>query len=71
MGYYNGSISENEVNIQDDWAPKEIYERGITLLEFMENRWNIILGDDAFKSKLLHVDQIPLAPAVEDVEVVE
>ena len=71
VGYYNGSISENEVNIQDDWAPKEIYERGITLLEFMENRWNIILGDDAFKSKLLHVDQIPLAPAVEDVEVVE
>ena len=71
VGYYNGSISENEVNTQDDWTPKEIHDRGISLLAFMEKRWNIILGDDAFKSKLLHINQISLAPAVEDVEVVE
>ncbi|MFW1745766.1 HNH endonuclease family protein [Acinetobacter guillouiae] len=70
VGYYNGSISENEVNIQDDWAPKEIHERGITLLKFMENRWNIVLGDDAFKAKLLHVDKITLSPVIGNVEVV-
>lgn len=58
------------MNTQDDWTPKEIRERGISLLTFMEKRWNIVLGDDAFKAKLLHLDKIPLSPLVDDVEVV-
>ena len=70
VGYYNGSISENEVNTQNDWTPQEIRERGISLLTFMEKRWNIVLGDDAFKAKLLHLDKIPLSPLVDDKEVV-
>ena len=56
VGYYNGSVSENEVNTKDDWTPVEIQERGIALLKFMETRWLVELGDDAFKEKLLHVD---------------
>lgn len=56
VGYYNGSISENEVNTEDDWTPVEIKERGIALLKFMETRWLVELGDDAFKEKLLQVD---------------
>ncbi|MEB5477561.1 DUF262 domain-containing protein [Acinetobacter pollinis] len=68
LGYYNGSISENEVSIQDEWTPKEIFERGITLLEFMESRWNIILGDSRFKARLLHVAEIIGCLCVDDTE---
>ena len=56
VGYYNGSISENEVNTKVDWTPEEIRERGITLLNFMEKRWGIELGDENYKQKLLHVN---------------
>lgn len=66
VGYYNGSISENEVNTKYDWAPQEIRERGNTLLNFMEKRWNITLGDQQFKEKLLHVDSIPMSVFVEE-----
>lgn len=58
VGYYNGSISENDVNIKADWMPEEIKARGLALLKFMEERWGIELGDDEFKQKLLHVDFI-------------
>ena len=69
VGYYNGSISENEVNTQNDWTPQEIRERGISLLTFMEKRWNIVLGDQAFKEKLLHVDSIPFPVVMAEKEV--
>lgn len=58
------------MNTQNDWTPQEILKRGISLLTFMEKRWNIVLGDDAFKAKLLHLDKIPLSPLVDDKEVV-
>ena len=56
VGYYNGSVSENEVAKQLDWDPSHILERGIDLLKFMEHRWRISLGDEEFKIKLLHLD---------------
>ncbi len=56
VGYYNGSISENEVNKNSDWDAKNILERGMNLLNFMEKRWDIDLGDDEFKKKLLHLE---------------
>lgn len=55
VGYYNGSASENEVNLEPNWTPKEIKNRGMKLLAFMEERWGIALGDQLFKEKLLHV----------------
>ncbi|SMY16239.1 DUF262 domain-containing protein [Photobacterium aquimaris] len=58
VGYYNGSTSENEIAQQDEWLPEHIFTRGLTLLEFMEKRWNISLGDEQFKTKLLHLDFI-------------
>ncbi|MCD9489951.1 DUF1524 domain-containing protein [Photobacterium phosphoreum] len=58
VGYYNGSASENEIAQQDEWLPESILSRGLTLFEFMEKRWNISLGDEQFKTKLLHLDFI-------------
>jgi len=64
VGYFNGSFSENEVS-EDfaQWTPKEIYERGIKLLDFMERRWNIRLDSaekfngEQFKKKLLSLPE--------------
>ncbi len=58
VGYFNGSCSEIEVSCEPEWLPENIAKRGIILLEFMEKRWNICLGDDAFKRKLLHTDML-------------
>lgn len=58
VGYYNGSVSENEVAQCSDWTPTQILKRGLNLLRFMEQRWSIELGDDNFKEQLLHLDSI-------------
>lgn len=56
VGYYNGSASENEIAQYNEWIPEAVLERGLILLNFMEHRWQICLGDEAFKIKLLHLD---------------
>lgn len=56
IGYRFGSYSENEVSILDEWLPQNILERGIKLLEFMENRWQIKLGSKTEKIKLLNIE---------------
>lgn len=58
VGYYNGSASENEIAQYDQWLPSSIIQRGCDLLSFMEERWNIHIGDEKFKHKLLHVDSL-------------
>lgn len=58
VGYYNGSVSENEVSTKLEWTPKEILARGLVLLKFMEERWDIVLGDKEFKTQLLHLDRV-------------
>jgi uncharacterized protein with ParB-like and HNH nuclease domain len=58
VGYYNGSVSENEVAQTKDWTPIEIFNRGFSLLVFMETRWNVVLGDFEFKGQLLHLDEV-------------
>ena len=63
VGYYNGSVSENEVAQYPDWRPIEILKRGLELLAFMEARWDIELGDLEFKGKLLHLDEMELTPS--------
>ena len=55
-GYNDGSHSEIEVSQQLTWGPKQIYERGIRLLTFMEKRWNFKFKDDSEKAELLFVD---------------
>lgn len=41
MGYNDGSHSEIEVSRNDEWTPKEILERGLNILTFLERRWNL------------------------------
>ncbi len=56
-GYFNGSYSETKVaELYTDWTPSTIKERGLELLKFMETRWNINLGDEENKIKLLHLE---------------
>jgi hypothetical protein len=40
-GYADGSHSEIEVAQQEKWGPAEIHDRGLRLLGFMEQRWNL------------------------------
>lgn len=42
-GYINGSHSEIEISRETDWTSESIYNRGIKLLKFLENRWGIDL----------------------------
>jgi hypothetical protein len=55
-GYLFDSYSENEIALNQDWGPVEILERGIRLLDFMETRWDLKLGDRVEKKKLLGLD---------------
>jgi len=55
IGYRYGSYSENEITQYQDWTAKEILERGIKLLEFMEKRWNIPLGSKSEKVDFLNL----------------
>lgn len=54
-GYADGSHSEIEVALKYPtvWNKANIDERGLTLLKFMENRWNIRFKDDESREKLL------------------
>ena len=51
-GYSDGSHSEIEVARYTDWTPKEIEERGLKLLSFMEERWDFNFIDDQKKDLL-------------------
>ena len=49
VGFYNGSYSEIEVSEmgrEDEWTAKDIYNRGLKMLEFLEERWEVILEDE-------------------------
>ena len=55
--YKNGYKIEQEI-AKDylDWTPETILERGMKILEFMEQRWNIKIGSPDNKRKLLFLD---------------
>ena len=55
-GYFNGSFSEIAVAQNADWTPKEILERGVKMLGFLEEHWSISLGSRADKIKLLRLE---------------
>jgi len=54
-GYENGSHSEIEVSRENDWDAQHIYDRGMMLLSFIENRWKISFEGDEQKSDILHL----------------
>jgi len=56
VGYRYGSYSENEITRYTDWTAKEILERGLKLLDFMEKQWSIPLGGKDRKIDFLNLD---------------
>ncbi len=55
-GYSDGSHSEIEVSRQTCWGPKQIYDRGMNLLTFMEMRWGFKFQNEEDKSKVLFLN---------------
>ncbi len=56
QGYDDGSHSEIEVSKYGDWDANAILDRGIILLNFMEDRWNVKFENKEAKTKLLFLD---------------
>lgn len=54
--FANGLSNEEELLSFDKWNYHSILKRGIQLLDFMEVRWNVDLGDDESKKELLFLD---------------
>lgn len=53
-GYDKGSFSELEiVRNYSNWTPKAIEERGLKMLHFMEERWNLRFKSETYKKQLL------------------
>lgn len=55
-GYANGSHCEVEISKESQWDAKHIYDRGIHLLKFMEERWNFKFESLSQMDELLHVE---------------
>lgn len=54
IGYYNGSYSEIEVAKESEWTTERIKERGLSMLQFMEERWKFKFKDwDIEKEEIL------------------
>jgi hypothetical protein len=53
LGYDDGSHSEIEVSKKLEWTSKEILDRGISLLSFMEKRWGFRFESEENKIELL------------------
>jgi hypothetical protein len=71
-GYINGSHSEIEVAAKQDWTAENILERGLSLLEFMEERWRLEFRGNS-KMELLHIpfvnDEREVPPEIQEVEI--
>lgn len=55
-GYSNGSHSEIEVSQYAEWNPESIYQRGLKILQFMEERWSIKFESESAMADLLFLE---------------
>ena len=55
-GYENGSHSEMQVAKCLEWTPEEILNRGLTMISFMEKRYDFIIPNKAERIKMLGLD---------------
>jgi hypothetical protein len=55
-GYFTGSYSEIAVAQFGDWTPETVLQRGLSMVDFIETRWNISLGTRADKLQLLNLE---------------
>lgn len=58
IGYRYGCYSEIEICEFDEWGAKEIAKRGLKLLSFLEERWEVNLGNEQKKLVLLGIEFI-------------
>lgn len=56
VGYRYGCLSEIQVSVNENWTAKEILRRGMYLLDFLERRWNIGLGNHKAKIAMLGLE---------------
>ena len=54
-GYSNGSFSEGEIAQETKWTPEHVKKRGLAMLKFLEQRWDVSLGDEQTKRRLLGI----------------
>lgn len=55
-GYENGSHSEMQVAKCLEWTPEEILNRGLTMISFMEKRYDFVIPNKAERIKMLGLD---------------
>lgn len=55
IGYRFGCYAENKITEYDKWDAETILNRGIELLNFMETRWNIKIGNEKDKINFLNL----------------
>jgi hypothetical protein len=55
-GYSDGSHSEIEVAQHKVWTPSKIKDRGLRMINFMEERWNIKFQNEEDKISLLFLN---------------
>lgn len=55
-GYKNGSHSEMQVAKCLEWTPEEILNRGLTMISFMEKRYEFVIPNKAERIKMLGLD---------------
>ena len=58
IGYRYGCYAENEVSGFNEWTPQIILDRGLKLLDFMEERWDIPLGNKIQRLSLLGLEDL-------------
>ena len=56
LGYKFGSYSEMEVSTESEWTPKEILNRGIKMIHFINERWDLNIKKTDYK-KFLGLDK--------------
>lgn len=55
VGYKYGSYSENEISGLQEWTPQDILDRGMKLLKFMEERWELNFVSDEKRKEILNL----------------
>lgn len=61
-GYADGSHSEIEVSGCEEWGTGEIWDRGLKLLKFMEDRWEFSFQNDEMREELMFLNFEPPEP---------
>jgi hypothetical protein len=64
LGYENGSYSEVEVSKLSDWTPEAIEERGMSLMRFMAERWDLNIKDESELKAMLFLPEAPVEAPV-------